>query len=123
MIADSEKYLSLATFRKNGKQVNTPVWFAEGDAGQLYCFSAADAGKVKRVRNSSAGKAARCDMRGADLGDWFDCNVTIITDASECDEAYRRLIRKYGWQMRITNFFSRLSGRINNRAVLRLDFS
>ena len=26
-----EKYISLATFRKDGREVATPVWFVEGD--------------------------------------------------------------------------------------------
>ena len=30
-----QKYISLATFRRNGQEVRTPVWFAE-QAGKLY---------------------------------------------------------------------------------------
>ena len=42
-------YFNLATFRKNGNAVATPVWFApHGDT--FYVFSAGDAGKVKRIR-------------------------------------------------------------------------
>jgi hypothetical protein len=30
-----QKYVSLATFRRTGQEVRTPVWFAE-QAGKLY---------------------------------------------------------------------------------------
>ena len=114
-------YLSLRTFRKSGAAVDTPVWFVADSPKQLYLFSASDAGKVKRIRNSSNAQAAECDMRGGSTGTFEDCSALIVTDAQEIDKAYRLLTRKYGWQMRITNFFSRLSGRINNRTVIRLD--
>ena len=46
---DREAYLNLATFRRSGAAVETPVWFA-AHAGRLYVFTEADAGKVKRLR-------------------------------------------------------------------------
>ena len=41
---DRENYISLATFRRNGDAVRTPVWFAES-GGCLYVFTEADSGK------------------------------------------------------------------------------
>ena len=35
---DSESYINLATFRRNGETVETPVWFAVRD-GKLYVFT------------------------------------------------------------------------------------
>ena len=51
MTLDQAAYFSLATFRKSGVAVETPVWFA-GDKQTYYVFSAGQAGKVKRLRNS-----------------------------------------------------------------------
>ena len=51
---EGESYLSLATFRRDGREVATPVWFAEGD-GAVWVFTAGDSGKVKRLRNSPRG--------------------------------------------------------------------
>lgn len=45
-----ERYVSLATFRRDGRAVPTPVWVAE-HAGRLYVFTEGTAGKVKRLRN------------------------------------------------------------------------
>ena len=44
----------------------------------------------------------------------------IADSQSEQYFAYAALHKKYGWQMRVTDFFSTLSGRINHRAVLIL---
>ena len=46
------KYISLATFRKNGEAVYTPLWFAEQD-GKLYVMTRDDSWKYKRIRNNS----------------------------------------------------------------------
>ena len=41
-----ETYVNLATYRKDGREVRTPVWLA-GDNGEYYVFSESKAGKVK----------------------------------------------------------------------------
>jgi hypothetical protein len=53
-----QKYISLATFRKSGQAVNTPVWFAEYDE-KLYVMTRSDSGKYKRIRNNPQVRIAR----------------------------------------------------------------
>ena len=117
----SERYINLATVRKNGKSVLTPVWFADHNDAVFYCFSAANAGKVKRLRHNHSVRIARCDMRGGNLGQWHDAKAWLVDDSQESNLAYQLIERKYGWQMKLTNLLSRLSGRINNRAVIRIE--
>ncbi len=115
-------YISLSTWRRNGKEVSTPVWFAASSDTTFFCFSAADAGKVKRLRNSPSAKVASCDARGGKLGDWHEAKAFLVTDDSkQIDQAYTLLKKKYGIQMSITNLMSRLGGRINNRTVIRIE--
>ena len=113
------RYLNLATFRRNGDAVNTPVWFAERN-GAYYVFSTGEAGKVKRLRNSSRARIAPCDMRGKLLGEWAEAHAVVVKEAAERDAAYRALRDKYGWQMGLLDFFSRLGGKIDQRAVIRI---
>ena len=115
------RYISFRTFRRSGVPVDTPVWFASVDPDSHYLFTAANAGKVKRVKNSSTAQIATCDMQGGTLGLWHDCHAYLVSDGGEANIAYALLARKYGWQMRLINFFSRLSGRINQRAVIRVE--
>jgi PPOX class probable F420-dependent enzyme len=65
------RYLNLATFRRDGRAVETPVWFAE-HAGHLYVFSEAKAGKMKRLRNDSRVRVATCGALGALRGEWLE---------------------------------------------------
>ncbi len=117
----SARYLSLATVRRNGKEVRTPVWFASAGKDKLYCFSASNAGKVKRLRHTNAVKLAICDARGGNCRDWINARAEIVIDEEECQRAYALLNKKYGLQMAVTNFFSWLTGKINNRVVIGID--
>lgn len=110
-------YLSLATFRKTGLEVCTPVWFAEED-GTYYLFSNDNAGKVKRLRNSTRARIAPCDMRGKVLGEWHEAQAHLLQQPGEIQHAHAALLKKYGWQVRILDFFAGLSGRKRRRAYI-----
>ena len=65
-------YVSLATFRRSGDAVRTPVWMAPAD-GAHYVFSAGNAGKVKRLKNSERPFRARvCSSPVLDLSLFLD---------------------------------------------------
>lgn len=113
------EYLSLATFRKSGKQVDTPVWAAEAN-GVYYIFSAGNAGKVKRLNNSPKARLAPCTANGKLTGDWHDVEGRILTDYKEIEVAYDALRQKYGWKLRLFDFFSKLSGKYYKRAMLAI---
>jgi PPOX class probable F420-dependent enzyme len=117
---DREAYISLATFRRSGREVATPVWFAVRN-GKLYLFSEGTAGKVKRLRNDARIRIAPCKVRGTVKGSWIDGLGRRVDDPELVEGAYRALLRKYGWQMRIANFFSHLAGRFDRRAILELE--
>jgi PPOX class probable F420-dependent enzyme len=116
---EGENYLSLATFRRDGREVATPIWFA-ADGGALVAFTARDAGKVKRLRNSSRARFAACDARGRVHGPWHEASAEVITDPPAIQRALASLRAKYGWLMAATDFFSRLTGRYAKRAYLRV---
>lgn len=116
---DRHRYMSVATFRMNGAEVATPVWFAAAD-GKLYVFTAEQSGKVKRLRNSERARVAPSDARGRVRGEWRDATARVVTDPRVIERAQAAFQAKYGWQLRLTNFLSRLSGRINHRAWLEI---
>jgi PPOX class probable F420-dependent enzyme len=113
-------YVSLATFRRSGVAVRTPVWFAERD-GRIYVFTEADAGKVKRLRNDARVQLARCSVNGRVRGDWIEARGRVVDEPAVVEAAYAALRSKYGWQMRAIDFFSRLAGRIEGRAILEIE--
>ena len=118
---DSERYISLETFRKDGSGVKTPVWAAPLD-GKLVVFTDGTSFKVKRLRNNPKVRVAGCDVRGQTIKtEWHDGQARIVEgDTSYIERAHRALRDKYGWQLRMLDFFSRLGGRIGRRAYLEL---
>lgn len=113
------RYISLATFRRDGREVRTPVWVA-GHEGHLYVFSEAKAGKVKRIRATQRVAVAPCDVRGSLEGDFTPGVGRVVAEPETVEAGYAALRRKYGWQMHLADFFSRLTGRIHARALLEL---
>ena len=116
---DQARYISLATYRLNGAEVATPVWFAAAD-GRLYVFTAEQSGKVKRLRHSTRARVAPSDARGRVRGEWRQATAGILTEPRTIERAQAALQAKYGWQMRVTNLLSSLTGRINHRAWLEI---
>jgi len=117
---DRHRYLSLATFRVSGAEVRTPVWFAAVD-GKLWVFTAGESGKVKRLRRSSRVRVAPCDARGHVRGPWLDAKARLVEDPAAIARAGAALHVKYGWQKRLLDLFSRLSGRIRRRAWIEIE--
>lgn len=112
------RYVSFATFRRDGRRVATPVWAAPLD-DSLVLFSAGEAGKIKRLRNSARSQLAPCDVRGQLEGEWQATTATIMAPA-EIATAHRALQHKYGWQLAMLDMISTLSGRLKQRAYVRV---
>ena len=113
-------YISLATRKRSGDWVATPVWFAPA-GGSYYVFSAGNAGKVKRLRNFSESRIAPCTMSGTVTGDWADTHAFVLEGKEDCATALKALRDKYGWQMLMADFFSSLTGKMGRRKYIRID--
>ncbi|GAB3106494.1 PPOX class F420-dependent oxidoreductase [Streptomyces calidiresistens] len=113
------KYLLVTTFRRDGRAVPTPVWVvAEGDA--LFVWTAANSGKVKRLRNRSDVLLAPCDVRGRPTGPGVPGRAELL-DAAGSERCRRLIARRYGLSGRLALLGSRLrrgrSGTIGIRLV------
>ncbi len=92
-----QRYLSLATFRKTGVAVYTPVWFAE-EGDKIYVMTNAKLGKVKRIRNNPQVKIAPCTIRGKITGPEFPATARLF--AEDVDRVRRSIKAKY-WLARV----------------------
>jgi len=106
-----EKYLSLETFRRSGAGVRTPVWFAAASDANgaliLYVYSAAEAGKVKRIRRNDVVRVAPCTASGTITGGWVEARAGFVT-GKEMDQGMRLLNRKYWPWKSLLDILSRL---------------
>ena len=117
---DRHRYMALATFRRSGAEVRTPVWFAAMD-GKIYVFTAGESGKVKRLRRSSRARVAPSDVRGGVRGEWWDVAARLVTEPGLIERAHAALRAKYGWQAWVGDVLSRLTGRIRRRAWIEIE--
>ena len=94
------RYILLTTLRKDGTPVPTPVWSVSVD-GQLWVWTAPNAGKVKRIRRNGGIRVVPCTLRGRPRG----VPVPGWAELIEKQEAIRvldALVAKYGWQARFS---------------------
>ncbi|MEW9532424.1 PPOX class F420-dependent oxidoreductase [Microbispora sp. NPDC049125] len=90
----AEPYVSVATFRRDGTPVATPIWVVE-DGDALVIWTPSDAGKVKRIRNNPKVTVTPCDVRGHLRGEPVEGRAEIRSD-EYTDRIRRLLIKKYG---------------------------
>jgi uncharacterized protein len=90
----AHKRTLLATFRRSGVAVATPVWAAESD-GRFYVRSERTAGKVKRLGKDPRVLVAPCTIRGKPLGAPLEATAAVVTSERE-HIAEQALVRRYG---------------------------
>lgn len=93
---ESERFISLVTFRRSGDRVATPVWFAI-DGPQIVVGTFDNSGKAKRLRHTQSVEVAPCNFRGLVRGPYVPGLASFLgpTDAILASAA---LSDKYGWQ-------------------------
>lgn len=102
-------YLSLTTFRRDGRAVSTPVWLAR-DGDRLVVVTEAQSGKAKRLRHTRRVELAPCTARGVETGPRVAGEAVLQDDAGTA--AVRAAIAtRYGWQFRLFDLLGRLRGR------------
>ncbi|GCE14021.1 PPOX class F420-dependent oxidoreductase [Tengunoibacter tsumagoiensis] len=109
------EYLNLTTFRKDGRAVPTPVWFAEAN-GVLYVETGKEYGKVKRIRHTARVTLAPCTVRGKVTGPLFSGEARLVTTTAEVFVAKGAMQRKYGWKRSLYYFASELFAIFSRKA-------
>ena len=114
-----ERYISVETYRRNGRAVRTPVWFVISD-GLVIVVTRDQTGKFRRLRNDRRVRIAACSIRGhvrEDGGDgdargWASGTATILSERETAD-AVRMRDAKYGMMARLAKVLSRGKGRLS----------
>jgi len=104
-----QTYLNLESYRKDGQGVQTPLWFAE-EGGVLYSSTPAESWKVKRIRRNPKVRIVPSTLSGKPRGEWVEASARL-EDGRAAARVQELLIKKYGWQKKLINFFARLRGR------------
>ena len=83
------RYISLTTYRRDGRAVATPVWFAP-DGDRILVWTEEASGKAKRIRANGRATVATCDVRGKITGASYDATARVLP-GSEFGVAHRIL--------------------------------
>ena len=96
----SGPYCLVATYRRSGEAVATPLWYGVDDQGRLYFRTYAHAAKVKRIRNNPRVLVAPSTMRGKPKGPAAAGSARIL-DAGEEPHAEETIQSNYGLFRRV----------------------
>lgn len=104
-----EKYVSLTTYRRTGEAVSSPVWIAALPGGRGGFTTAADSGKVKRLRNDPLVTLAPSDMRGqvAHATATTSATAEVVIGGEAFEEVRAAMSQKYGIQFTLVHLGGR----------------
>ena len=108
-------YISVTTFRRDGRGVPTPVWFV-AEANRLYVYTAVTSGKVKRMRRDPHVTVAPCSVRGRVRATPVAGVATFLDDA-EARRVARLFDHKYGITRRLLGLYGRIRRRLGQPAA------
>jgi len=91
------RYLSITSYKRDGRGVATPVWFVLRD-GRLLVETDAASGKVKRIRRNPQVRVAVCTASGRLRGTQVPAVAQILPD-SETGAVERLIADKYRFDM------------------------
>ena len=116
MELSEEKYVSLTTYRRNGDPVATPVWIAPLAGGRAGFTTAADSGKVKRIRANPSVTLAPSDIRGnvATGSASRTATADVVIGGDSFEEIRAAVSTKYGFKFALVHLggrFKKLIGK------------
>jgi PPOX class probable F420-dependent enzyme len=88
---EKHRYISVTTYRRDGREVATPVWFVP-DGDRILVWTDAASGKAKRIRANGRVAIAPCDARGKPSGAALVGTARILP--AEQDASSRGLLTK-----------------------------
>ncbi len=121
---DSEKYISLTTYTKDGRAKPTPVWFASLNGEGMCIVTEKDSWKVKRIQRNPAVELAVCDSRGAISSEASSIGgraKIVGRNTSEFESTNLALTRKYGLFYRLFSLVARIRGKESCAIFVTLD--
>jgi len=109
-------YISIESFRKSGDSVKTPVWLTS-EHNNLYCWTIADSGKVKRIRNHPQVNLAQCDAQGTIQSEWVTAIAQILDQPDDIQAQTKHMVKKYGLLFRLFQLMGKI--RRSQHVVIR----
>jgi hypothetical protein len=118
MSFESEKYILVTTFRRDGTAVPTPVWVVPLDGGRLGFWTSSGSGKAKRLARTSRVSVQPCDARGRVKPGSAPIEATAqLVTGSQLDDISRQVKAKYGVQVTVSKIMGKVIGAVKGKRI------
>ena len=106
MTLGDERFLSLATFRRNGEPVPTPVWIVPVSGGRLGFYTTMGTGKTKRLKRDPRVTMQPCGRRGevAPGTAVTEGTAVMVQSGPDFDAVQRDVKANYGWEWHLMHW-------------------
>jgi uncharacterized protein len=111
------RFLSITSFRRNGRGVATPVW-SVSDGRRLYAFTDLHSAKVRRIRRNPQVLIAPCRPSGKLRGRPRSAHAEVLTTSAELEYVRRLLLDRYKLSYRLVMTFYRLGRRVKGQSAV-----
>lgn len=107
---EGQKYICLETFKKNGRGIQTPVWFVVSDE-IIYVTTMDSSWKIKRLKNNKSVRIVPSNFKGKPNNQWVD-GQAFFGNESELKLAMTLRNEKYGLLARLIGMFVTKKGKV-----------
>jgi PPOX class probable F420-dependent enzyme len=108
------RYLSVTSFKRDGTEVATPVWFVS-DGGRLFALTDLHSAKVRRIRRNPRVLIAPCRANGKLLAAPMPARAQVLTDTPDLERVQALLIERYKLSYRFVMLIYRLGRRLHGK--------
>ncbi len=117
--AADERYVLLTTYRRDGRPVATPVWWAEFEPGKFGFWTSSTTGKAKRLRQDDRAVTVQpCNARGVvKPGSEATAAKARLATAAELTAIRTAIVAKYGFQTKITKLMAQAAAALRGKRL------
>ena len=108
------RYLSVTSFKRDGSEVATPVWFVS-DGCRLFALTDLHSATVRRRRRNPRVLIASCRPNGKQRGEPVPGRAEILTATADLERVRNLLMERYRVSYRLVMLLYRLGRRLHGR--------
>ncbi|MCU1493222.1 MAG: putative F420-dependent enzyme [Acidimicrobiaceae bacterium] len=113
---ESEKYMVLTTFRRDGTPVKTPVWVVPLDDGKVGFWTSSASGKAKRLAHTERVTVQPSDGRGRVKQGTQPVEATArLVTGTDYDTIRVKVKAKYGFMTEVAKLFGTVGGMLKGK--------
>lgn len=113
---DTEKYIALTTYKRDGTAVTTPVWCVPLDGGKYGFWTSSSSGKAKRLTHTSRVLVQPSDGRGKPKPGTSALEATaVLVTGPELEGIRAKVNAKYGFMVAVSKFGNKIGELIKRK--------